>query len=142
MTCRRVDCRHEFCWLCLKDYKNHGKCEEVKIDNQAEKTQLDHYVDHYARYTEHRRSLKSEYEKRAVCTAMIEQINEKFIEHYSPDDNFLKKAYQSMLDGRRTLIACFMFSYFLAQSNSETGILKTNIDYMQHHVEQISKKFQ
>lgn len=73
MTC--VNCKHDFCWMCLQDWKKHGnntggyyKCNIYKEDPEDKKKQndeerdmkkLEFYLD---RYTENKRSFKKNLE--------------------------------------------------------------------------------
>ena len=75
MTCQK--CRHEFCWLCLGDYKKHqsetgiGLCNNfndvqkinrTNIGDMAERMRVDRKMRKFAhfatRYNEHLRSVK------------------------------------------------------------------------------------
>jgi len=54
MTCSR--CKHEFCWLCTKDWKNHNNCNYDKDvlaqqkDQEQSKNQLQRYMHHFERF--------------------------------------------------------------------------------------------
>jgi ariadne-1 len=72
MSC--VQCRHEFCWLCRGDWKEHGeatggfyKCNKYEQSNAKSedesvnnlKTELETYLFYFHRYEAHRASLVS-----------------------------------------------------------------------------------
>lgn len=59
MTCSK--CRHEFCWICLKEYRNHATCgggvggDLPKRDNELVNLERDmkHFDFYNTRYMEH-----------------------------------------------------------------------------------------
>ena len=83
MTCNQ--CRHEFCWICMGDWKDHGsatggyyKCnpyEEKKKDTkfateenarERAKNELQRYMWHYERYNNHDNARKLAFKQKPV----------------------------------------------------------------------------
>jgi len=71
MRCGKPNCRFEFCWLCLDDWKTHndhfscnrfgrGTKEQVTAEMQDSRTALTRYLHYYERYRNHQQSLKLE----------------------------------------------------------------------------------
>jgi hypothetical protein len=65
MTCRKAECRYEFCWLCLQhttSHLGHANCDQEahkQMQNAAasSKQKLDRYLTYFTHYNAHRNSL-------------------------------------------------------------------------------------
>ena len=62
MTCRR--CKHEFCWLCMGDYRNHSNCNRLTQKKETGlselRSELKRYHFYWDRYSKHLASQKFE----------------------------------------------------------------------------------
>jgi hypothetical protein len=88
MTCRK--CKHDFCWLCLKDWKKHGSAtggyyacniyeklkkedkdfqKQLKVQENS-KNEIARYMYNYERYQNHGKS-------REIAIKQIDQIKSK-----------------------------------------------------------------
>jgi len=65
MTCRKAECRYEFCWLCLQhttSHLGHANCDQEAHKQMQEsaassKQKLDRYLTYFTHYNAHRNSL-------------------------------------------------------------------------------------
>ena len=100
MTCNQ--CRHEFCWICMGDWKEHGsatggyyKCnlyEEKKKGNsnfsseenkrEKAKSELARYMWHYERYANHENAAKLAVKQMPVVKGKMQQLHD--VKSYPP----------------------------------------------------------
>jgi len=126
MTCQK--CKHEFCWICGGDWKDHGantggyyNCnkfnekqgEDDGSDAAKAKRELDRYLHYYSRYHAHaeaqnfaKRQLQ-ETEKRMVL------LQETRDNSTWADVEFLKSANEQLVECRRVLKFTYTFAYYL-----------------------------
>lgn len=93
MTCRASNCGHEFCWICLGNWKEHGSAtggnyqcnvfEKKKTDqvfaNQEKKREeakheLQRYMFYFERFNNHDKAEKQATGLRPVIEAKIELL--------------------------------------------------------------------
>lgn len=147
MVCSNNSCKHEFCWICLGDWKPHGSqwyaCNKYKED-EAEKNKLtkqraalQRYIHYYNRYANHELSQKFEkvLERKMQCkmNAMLQENSMSWIEV-----QFMKDGSDILRHSRCTLKYTYIFAYYLAPSN-ETAIFEENQRDLEHATETLSK---
>lgn len=150
MTCHTKvgGCGHEFCWLCLGDWKEHGqetggfyrcnKYEKAKAngdmkkaedDRQNAKHQLEKYMHYFQRFMNHKRSLRFGENTLKVIEEKMElllaQKNYKITEV-----DFLRAAGEQVIECRRVLQWTYVFGYYL-----NDGPEKTLFEYLQENLE-------
>ncbi len=111
MTCKR--CTHEFCWICLKDWKNHSNCAVYNgsgtgafdpsamnlSKTQSEmKHELDRYMHHWNRFANHQQSIKFAEKTRSAVTKRIDKLNNQ--------ENVNQKLVSFILDAVDAVIRC------------------------------------
>jgi len=124
MTCRKVTggCGHEFCWLCLGDWKEHGantggyyncnKYEKVKKTDKKlrhdeekrakAKHDLDRYMHFFERFNNHNRSRKFADKTMQEIQVKRELLHE--VKGYRIEEtDFMVKAAKCIIDSRRVL---------------------------------------
>ncbi|CAH8463551.1 unnamed protein product [Dicrocoelium dendriticum] len=127
MTCRNVDCKHEFCWLCLDRWEPHGarwyncnRYDEATAkqarDAQAQsRVNLERYLFYFNRYVNHLQSLRFEarlYESVQNKMEAMQANGTSWI-----DVKFFRKVVDTLCSCRRTLMYTYAFAYFLKKNN-------------------------
>ncbi|KAG0169308.1 hypothetical protein DFQ30_003745 [Apophysomyces sp. BC1015] len=126
MTCRK--CRHEFCWVCMGPWSEHGtawytcnrfdeKSSEAARDSQTiSRASLERYLHYYNRFANHEQSAKLDQE-------LYQKTEKKMEEMQQTSDlswievQFLKKAVDVNVECRTTLKWTYAFAFFLERGN-------------------------
>ncbi|KAL2914277.1 hypothetical protein HK105_206223 [Polyrhizophydium stewartii] len=146
MTCRK--CKHEFCWVCLGPWSEHGtswySCNRFEEksgidarDSQARsRAALERYLHYFNRYDNHDKSAKLDkdlYEKTEKKMEEMQQSSElSWIEV-----QFLSKAVEVLLQSRMTLKWTYCFAYYLVRNNN-TQLFEDNQSDLEMAVEALS----
>ncbi|KAI5954655.1 hypothetical protein KGF54_002431 [Candida jiufengensis] len=154
MTCRK--CKHEFCWICFGDWKQHNnnyscnrfkdeRAEEEIRKNKSRQT-LERYLHFYKRYSIHESSMKGDQKTLKkiddVTKLYMEDRRKKNEEHLSWNDvQFLPDAMRALQNGRKTLKWTYCFAFYLDKSNF-SQIFETNQDFLNKTVEDLSEIFE
>ncbi|XP_026493734.1 potential E3 ubiquitin-protein ligase ariadne-2 [Vanessa tameamea] len=134
-------CRHDFCWVCLGDWKNHGseyyECSRYKEDpnlaNDSQHAQareaLKKYLHYYERWENHARSLKLEEQ---TLASLKSRINQKVMagEGTWIDWQYLWDAARLLKRCRYTLQYTYPFAYYM-----DVGPRKELFEYQQAQLE-------
>jgi len=120
MSCSQ--CRHEFCWPCLKDWKKHGSdgynCN--KYNESATKTEaraaLDKYLFYYNRYINHSQSLKFQDNLKEKVKDIMRYMQETGTLSYA-ETQFMEKAWQTLGEVRRVLMHTYIFAFYVKKNN-------------------------
>lgn len=125
--CRNVNCKADFCWVCLGPWEPHGSswynCNRYNVSNakvardgQTQHRQaLERYLFYYNRYVNHMKSLKFEdklYTQIEAKMRDMQQLGLAWIE-----TQFLKQAVDSLCHCRNTLMYTYVFAFFLTKNN-------------------------
>jgi ariadne-1 len=143
MSCQK--CKHEFCWVCMGDWKEHGsntggyyKCNkfdsEDGLDNPNDmsdagkaKRELDRYLHFYSRFHAHAEAQKfASKQLKATETRMI-QLQESSNDNNTrwSDVEFLKAANEQLVECRRVLKYTYVFAYFMDYPHNPTATTTT-----------------
>jgi len=78
MTCRRKECGHQFCWLCMQPWSNHTSCNAPTTDPALAdaKAELERYLHYYERYANHAQSQQLEGKLRQQAADKVAQLVE------------------------------------------------------------------
>ncbi|CAH8666504.1 unnamed protein product [Schistosoma margrebowiei] len=148
MTCRNVDCKHEFCWMCLDRWEPHGSrwytCNRyddsaAKLAREAQassRLSLDRYLFYSNRYLNHMQSLRFE----ARLYETVQSKMESMQAHGTSwiDVKFFKKLVEILCRCRRTLMYTYAFAYFL-KKNNHSLIFESNQSDLEQSTEQLSE---
>ena len=138
MTCRKQTggCGHDFCWLCLGPWSEHGaqtggyyncnKYETVKNKDEkmrqdetaraAAKHELDRYMHFFERYTNHNRARK--FADKTMADIQVKRELLHLIKSYRLEETeFLVEAANCIIDSRRVLEWTYVFGYYLENEN-------------------------
>ncbi|RKP17959.1 hypothetical protein ROZALSC1DRAFT_30287 [Rozella allomycis CSF55] len=126
MTCKK--CKHEFCWICLGDWKKHGTTYyECNLFNESEhsavldaqsrsRKQLERYLHFYTRYINHEQSIKLEHKLMEKIEKKMEEIQQT-TEYSWIEVQFFKKGLTVLTECRNVLKYTYAFGYYLARNN-------------------------
>lgn len=150
MTCRKEvgGCGHEFCWICLDDWKSHknnyncNKFNDKEEKDKAKiKNELDKYIHYFNRYINHKKS-------REICKKNWENIKKSienlFIIFNVPyvESNFLEEGLSVVERGRRILMNTYIFGYYMKEKSPtkllfehHQTLLEKHCDFLHEHLE-------
>lgn len=150
MTCRK--CRHEFCWMCMGVWSEHGTswyaCNRYEErsgldarDAQAKSRQsLERYLHYYNRYANHEQSAKLD--KDIALKAEKKMQNLQVTSGLSwIEVQFLDTASHVLQECRQTLKWTYAFAYYLAKNN-KTTMFEDNQKDLELAVENLSEMFE
>jgi ariadne-1 len=119
MTCSSP-CHHEFCWLCLGDWRPHVagvyKCNRYDVDvadHRREQAQasLDRYLHYYERWAAHELSRQRARDDMFELESALEACGENADEAHA-QIGFLMDAYKQILEGRRMLRWTYAYGFY------------------------------
>jgi len=150
MTCRK--CRHEFCWMCMGVWSEHGtswyNCNRYEERSGAEardaqarsRQSLERYLHYYNRYANHEQSAKLDKDiylrTEKKMTQLQSTANMAWIEV-----QFLDEASKALQRCRQTLKWTYAFAFYLARNNL-TEIFEDNQKDLEMAVENLSEMFE
>ena len=116
MTCN-PPCNHQFCWICLGDWRNHRKCNGYKEDKEKEVKKAKRHVKKYNHYYERwaANNLSRQNAVSDLRTVLTEQI-EKLGEMHGKTEfqlGFILEAWQQIVECRRVLKWTYAYGYYL-----------------------------
>ncbi|CAF4177622.1 unnamed protein product [Rotaria sordida] len=139
MTCR--NCRHEFCWLCFGKWSRHSKCNGYngnQITNEMQNQYaliLSRYMHYYDRFHNHEHSFDLE-------SKLFEKIRPKLIRNEQQLSKYniqiIEKAFNILLNCRRTLIYTYPFAYYL-EKNNQSIVFEENQADLERICEELSE---
>ncbi|KAJ4347767.1 translation initiation factor eIF-2B epsilon subunit, GEF [Ascochyta clinopodiicola] len=150
MTCRK--CRHEFCWMCMGVWSEHGtswyNCNRFEEksgsdarDAQAKSRQsLERYLHYYNRYANHEQSAKLDKDIYLKTEKKMQQLQNSTGMSWI-EVQFLDQASQALQQCRQVLKWTYAFAYYLARNNL-TEIFEDNQKDLEMAVENLSEMFE
>ncbi|KAF1809416.1 hypothetical protein P152DRAFT_452093 [Eremomyces bilateralis CBS 781.70] len=150
MTCRK--CRHEFCWMCMGHWQEHGnswyncnryeeKSGSEARDAQAKSRQsLERYLHYYNRYANHEQSARLDKDIYLKTEKKMTQLQSSSGMSWI-EVQFLEGASQALQQCRQTLKWTYAFAYYLARNN-QTEIFEDNQKDLEMAVENLSEMFE
>ncbi|KAL1609606.1 hypothetical protein SLS59_001113 [Nothophoma quercina] len=150
MTCRK--CRHEFCWMCMGVWSEHGtswyNCNRYEEksgadarDAQAKSRQsLERYLHYYNRYANHEQSAKLDKDIYLKTEKKMQQLQNSTGMSWI-EVQFLDQASQALQQCRQVLKWTYAFAYYLARNNL-TEIFEDNQKDLEMAVENLSEMFE
>uniref|UniRef100_A0A8C1BMV0 RBR-type E3 ubiquitin transferase n=2 Tax=Cyprinus carpio TaxID=7962 RepID=A0A8C1BMV0_CYPCA len=139
MQCSK--CKHDFCWMCLGDWKTHGseyyECSRYKenpdIVNQSQQAQareaLKKYLFYFERWENHNKSMQLEAQ---TYQRIQEKIQERVMNNLGTwiDWQYLQNAAKLLAKCRYTLQYTYPYAYYM-----ESGPRKKLFEYQQAQLE-------
>ncbi|KAJ2799196.1 hypothetical protein H4R21_003636 [Coemansia helicoidea] len=129
MTCR--ECRHEFCWVCMGPWSEHGQsyynCN--RFDDDASKNardsvsksraMLERYLHYFTRYNNHEQSARLARKLLAATEKNMEQIQREHTLSWI-EVQFLSEAIDVLSMCRSTLKWSYVLGYYMLSDNQKT----------------------
>lgn len=147
MTCRRKECHHEFCWLCLQDWRNHTSCSAYQEDPKAAsaKAELERYLHYYERYAAHAHSQELEAKLRGQAEEKVQQLTNGDEGGGAPGTSssaltvlelqYISDAAEALIECRRALKNTYPVAYFM-----EAGPEKNLLEFLQANLETVTEE--
>jgi ariadne-1 len=129
MTCAR--CKHEFCWLCMKNWNGHSACNTFGVDAEKKREQdagearklLARYVHFFDRYNAHNGAIAFAQKTRNAASNKMTHLQELKGTNVK-DVEFLVEAVNSIIECRRVLAWTYVYAYYLkARDGSSERLL-------------------
>ena len=131
MTCRKSDCKHEWCWVCMGPWKDHSgsyyacnkydpekeKATEAGKKKDTSRASLERYLHYYTRYTNHQNSLKLESEAKAKTEEKMKEMEKEGSKAWI-DCQYLMEANEALHKCRYALQFTYVFAFYLPQSGN------------------------
>ncbi|KAK2962765.1 putative E3 ubiquitin-protein ligase dbl4 [Blattamonas nauphoetae] len=139
MTCRA--CRHEFCWICLGDWKTHGsstggyyscnrpKNVDLEKKQMSAKARIEYFTHYLDRYVSHQKS--HEYAEKQKKNILEKQEN--YMRHFNCGRKvveFLADSVDLLVDCRNALMNSYILGFYLAP-----GVKKDLFEMQQQQLE-------
>ncbi|CAN0872837.1 Probable E3 ubiquitin-protein ligase ARI7 [Linum grandiflorum] len=115
MTCASP-CRHQFCWVCLSPWLNHGSCNGYNEKNDVYtsiRKELKRYQHYYERWAANEKSRK-------IAMRDLEHVRENVVSAISNIHHqdysqlmFLTEAWEQIVECRRVLKWTYAYGYYL-----------------------------
>lgn len=149
MTCRR--CKHEFCWICMGDWSNHGsntggfyKCNKYDPNADASDTsdtakarlQLNRYLHFYKRYHAHAEGQRFATKQIHETELRMVRLQESTENSKWTDVEFLRAANEQLVECRRVLKYTYVFAYYLDPSRE---MQRERFEYHQEMLERFTE---
>jgi ariadne-1 len=151
MTCRQ--CKHEFCWICMGNWADHGqqsggyyKCNKFDAaelpatvtEAQRAKAELDRYLHYYQRYQAHESGLKfADKLRESSEKRMMEQ--QELQRSTWMDVQFLKQAAEQVRECRRVLKFTYVLGYYLKDKTPEKSLFEYHQEMLEKHTERLQE---
>lgn len=169
MSCKK--CKFDFCWICLKDWKEHGQeyyrcnrfdpktADSIKKFQQLKRLSLQRYLHFYKRFTVHESSMRGDQitldrVDNKMKEYMLEELKKQGESKGSTkgkqshrlslswiDVQFLHDAIRQLTNGRKTLKWTYCFAFYLLKTNF-AEIFELMQDYLNKTVEDLSRIFE
>ncbi|EGG23128.1 ubiquitin-protein ligase [Cavenderia fasciculata] len=135
MSCKK--CTHEFCWICMGNWKGHSNCNAYKKEENSNKSEtkkaLERYLFYFHRYNTHEQSKKFETKLRKGALDTIMAFQNKKDKRWI-DVKFIETSTEVLIQCRRTLKYTYVFGFYL-----QDGAEKNLFEYLQNDLERTTE---
>jgi ariadne-1 len=141
MTCRPPGgCHHEFCWICLKDWKGHVNCNappERKdvLDARSDLARYGHYWERFHSHEQAQKVSAREVKNKMKTLVSFFTAEKSFS---VKDVEFLLEAAEQMAKCRRFLKWTYAFAYFLKGSETTVKLFEFHQGQLEGTLERLS----
>lgn len=146
MTCKKADCRYEFCWLCLQhttSHLGHANCDQeahkrMQENAASSKKKLDRYLTYFNHSNAHRNSLVNIDRVNKSINYLVKKMGNS-TQTANMENNLLESSLDFLIFGRKTLQYVYVFAYFINEIKStDSAIFKMNLDDLNNSIEKLS----
>ncbi|EAU90928.1 RING-5 domain-containing protein [Coprinopsis cinerea okayama7 len=147
MTCKK--CKHEFCWVCMGPWSEHGTAwyscnrydekagQEARDAQSRSRASLERYLHYYNRWANHEQSAKLSVDLYAKTEKKMEEMQITSALTWI-EVQFMKKAVEEVEKCRMTLKWTYAMAYYLAKGN-EKELFEDNQRDLEKAVEDLSE---
>mmetsp|Transcript_8487 Transcript_8487/g.26631 ORF Transcript_8487/g.26631 Transcript_8487/m.26631 type:complete len:526 (+) Transcript_8487:30-1607(+) len=162
MTCRTGagGCGHEFCWLCLGKWSEHGsatggyyRCNKYEEDKKAgrvsndekkrdaARTELNRYMHYFERFINHERAAKHMVATQRKIVSKMTMLQDSGM-YKIAEVLFLKDAGEEVLQCRRVLKWTYPLSYYMPPGKEKTlfEFLQENLEKNLEHLHELVER--
>jgi len=143
MTCFKPGgCGHEFCWICLQDWRNHKECNAISKVETADVAMAKFDIQRYAFCWE--RFVNQEAAQKVTAGDLSERIGAVVVTFTADnafsvmDMEFLPKAVAQMVKCRRFLKWTYAFAYFLKDTEGKRKLFEFHQGQLEGTLERLS----
>ena len=145
MSCKKESCKHEFCWICMGDWKLHKgsfyQCNRYVEDDKEKavdtsRAALEKYLFYFNRFANHQQSLKLEKDLQTSTKEKMVEMQDQGIPWI--EIQFLTKALDVLCKSRRTLMFTYVLAYYLKKDN-QSEIFEDNQRDLESATERMSE---
>jgi len=159
MTCRH--CKHEFCWLCKGDWKDHGtatggyyscnryeeakkkgNCSEEERKAADAKNELQKYLHFYQRFDNHHKAREFAIKSLPKIQSRMKNLQELKGGGFN-DVAFLEKAVETVIECRKLLQWTYAMGYYMESGTKEKLLfehLQEDLEKHTEHLHELSEK--
>ncbi|RXW20420.1 hypothetical protein EST38_g5437 [Candolleomyces aberdarensis] len=147
MTCKK--CKHEFCWVCMGPWTEHGTAwyscnrfdekagQEARDAQSRSRASLERYLHYYNRWANHEQSAKLSLDLYVKTEKKMEEMQITSALTWI-EVQFMKKAVEEVEKCRMTLKWTYSMAYYLAKGN-EKELFEDNQRDLEKAVEELSE---
>jgi len=143
MTCRK--CKHEFCWICMGNWKGHQSCNAYKPNETSkseELKQLEKFTFYRDRYEDHTKSIKQAEVKRELVMKNMETVI-GLVLNIDPrvgiDGSFMKEALDLIVEARRAVTMTYVFAYYAILSTGQKDLFEYQQEILWQLLDQLDE---
>ncbi|KAF6742290.1 RING-5 domain-containing protein [Ephemerocybe angulata] len=147
MTCKK--CKHEFCWVCMGPWSEHGTAwyscnrydektgQDARDAQSRSRASLERYLHYYNRWANHEQSAKLSVDLYSKTEKKMEEMQITSALTWI-EVQFMKKAVEEVDKCRMTLKWTYAMAYYLAKGN-EKELFEDNQRDLEKAVEELSE---
>lgn len=148
MLCKSMDCKAEFCWVCLGNWYQHGSswyscnrydetdAKAARDAQERHRALLQRYLFYCKRYMNHMSSLQFENQLYTKVEAKMREMQQHSMSWI--EVQFLIRAVDVLCHCRQTLMYTYVFAYYLSKTN-QSLIFEENQRDLENATETLSE---
>lgn len=142
MTCRKPGgCGHEFCWICMKSWRDHRQCNAVEEDatgKAATKHELLRYAHYFERYLAHHKAEQFASKGLRQASEAVAELFTKSLGVTVSDVAFMGNACNQIRNSRRFLKWTYAHGYFMKCDDAKKRLFEFHQAQLEGTLERLS----